>query len=191
MSSHAFQFGLDAVQPAFTPSPTIGPLAGYLLDTGAPAVAHALHVEPSRGQERTRSLSCRLVSRPQRLVPFRDVSFECRLSRIFPVLPRTLASVHSPRPAALRCSASSATPCGSGFPNKNLLRNERAAAVHEGQDFSPEPPRKHISALGSGAPMRPSGQCVPRATRANTNRRKHHGTLRKQSHSEGLPRQGR
>ena len=105
MSGLAFQFGLDAVPPAFTPSPTIGPLAGNLLDSGAPAVAHALHIGPGRGQARTRSINCGLIPRPQRRVPFRDVSFECFLSRIFPVLPRTLASVHSPRPAALRCSA--------------------------------------------------------------------------------------
>ena len=68
MSSHAYQFGLHAVQPAFTASPTASPSAGTLLDIGAPAVAYALHVEPGRGQARTRSINCRLVPRPQRRV---------------------------------------------------------------------------------------------------------------------------
>ena len=79
------------------------------------------------------------------------VSVERHLSRIFPAHPRSLASVLTPRPATLRCSASATPPYGSGFPNKNLPRKMRAAAAQSaGEIFLRSLRRKHISALGAG-----------------------------------------
>ncbi|MBB5343351.1 hypothetical protein HDF10_001326 [Edaphobacter lichenicola] len=80
-----------------------------------------------------------------------SVSVEHHLSRIFPAHPRSLASVLTPRPAALRCSASATPPYGSGFPNKNIPRKMRAAAAQSaGEIFLRSLRRKHISALGAG-----------------------------------------
>jgi hypothetical protein len=127
----------------------------------------------------------RLYQRPRTIQSFTRLVFvRCHISRIFPAYPRSLASVLFPRPAAHRCSASAAPPCGSGFPK----RKSSFGCGPADKIFFSEPPQKAHLDLGSGTPRVASRKSVPRAIRANTNKEKHNGTLRKQSHSEGLPR---
>lgn len=114
---------------------------------------HSLLLQPNQWQASTSgSTTVRLHRHPERhRVLQAGVSVKRHLSRIFPAHPRSLASVLVPGPAARRCSASHyVRPAGLGFQRKNL---PAAAAPCQGRDFCLRSlHRKHISALGSGAP---------------------------------------
>ncbi len=99
----------------------------------------------------------------------------------FPCSPSVTRSVLIPRPAARRGSASAAPPSGFGFQKIFVqLRTERGQKIF--RTF-----RKSTRlALGAGHTRVASRKSVPRAIRANTNRRNYNGTLRKQSHAERL-----
>jgi hypothetical protein len=83
------------------------------------------------------------------------ISVERHFSRIPPAFPRPLASVLSrARRHSALCFALRA-PSGSGFPNKNLPRDKRAAmAQRAGEIFLRTLHRKRAFGLGSGAHSR-------------------------------------
>jgi hypothetical protein len=191
MSSHAFQFGLDALQPACTTLPTGGPSAGTLPDIGAPVVANALRVEPDRWQARTRPIGCRLVPRPQR----RAALQRCFL-RVLP-LPYLPCSPSDTRfgafPRALRLFdvlLRLRRPAGLGFQTKIFRATTARLRSMKDKIFLRTLPESTSRHLGAGTYASLRAVC-PEGDPGKYNRRNHHGTLRKQSHSEGLPRQGR
>jgi hypothetical protein len=94
-------------------------------------------------------------------------------------------------PSVTRLGADPA-PCGNGATllfrhSENLFGKPQERRKKR---FS-EPSENASLGLGSGAPRVASRKSVPRAIRANTNKEKHNGTLRKQRETEGLHRQGR
>jgi hypothetical protein len=98
----------------------------------------------------------------------------------FPCSPSVTRSVLIPRPAARRGSASASPPCGFRF-SENLVCNERKKIFRTFR-------KRRRLALGAGHTRVASRKSVPRALRANTNKEKNNGTLRKQDHFERLSR---
>jgi hypothetical protein len=137
-------------------------------------------LQPEEGQTTEQgSAAVRLRRHPYIDALQTSVSLERHFSRIFPAHPRSLASVYSPRPAALRVSASATTPAG----QKRTCRGPRYYAalwvsafrksfVQRTQKDLPNLPKKTPLDLGSGAPRVASRRSVPRAIRANTNKEK-------------------
>lgn len=130
-----------------------------------PWSTHFLLLQQETGQAIKRRVSvARLHRHPYIGALQTSVSIELQFSRISPAFPRSLASVLIPRPAALGVLLRSPwrTPSGSGFPNKNLPRNIRAAAAQTaGEIFLRSLRRKHAFGLGSGAHSRRCAQECP------------------------------
>ena len=88
-------------------------------------------VSGNRGRLQRDSAPASLRTRPAASTLQTIAVVESQFSWTFPAHPRSLASVLIPRPAALGVLLRSLrrTPFGSGFPNKNPPRNQRAAAA--------------------------------------------------------------
>ena len=127
---------------------------------------HVLLLQPDTWQMTDYgSTAARWQRRPYRDAFQEEVSIERHLSRIFPAHPRSLARCWS---RARRHSAF----CFGCAALRVWVSKEKSRPKYR-QDFSSEPPQKDTpSALGSGAPRVASRKSVPRAIRANTNRRK-------------------
>ena len=115
---------------------------------------HSLLLQPEQWRATEHgSAAVRLHGRPYRDALQTIVSIERHLSHIFPAHPRSLASVHSPRPAALRVSALAiAALWVSAFRKSFVQRTQK--------DF-PNLPKKTPLDLGSGAHSRRFAQECP------------------------------
>ena len=111
----------------------------------------------------------------------RVVSVESHFSRIYPAITRSLASVLILRPAALGLLLRLRRPSGLGIQRKIPPKEQAKFSFGASTE-------RHAFGLGSRAPRVASRKSVPSDIRANTNQEKNNGTLRKQNHSEGLPR---
>ena len=109
-----------------------------------------------------------------------SVSIERQFSRIFPAHPRSLARCLSRARRHGAALLRLRRPQGFRF-SENLVCDERKKIFRTFR-------KRRRLALGAGHTRVASRKSVPRALRANTNKEKNNGTLRKQNHFERLSR---
>jgi len=187
-AGHRFAFAAQALEPCSTPStssPRRRPFAWQRAEDDANHrrtwPTHSLLLQPETWRVATNSSdAARLQRRPCGDGLQQSVSIERHLSRIFPAHPRSLARCLS---RARRHSAF----CF-GFAALKGFGFQKIFCAKSAKRF-PEPSEKaRPRRLGAGHTRVASRRSVPRAIRANPNRRNSNGTLRKQSHAEGLHR---
>jgi single-strand DNA-binding protein len=165
LSAHAVSV-LEPCNSPSIPSPKIRSFAWQSTEDDADHrklwLTHSLLLQSEAWQaNRYSSTAVRLHRCPYRDALQTSVSIERQFSRIFPVLPSVTRFGAYPAP----CGTASFCFPGSSQ-NKFVNRGKERRT-----NFFRVPPRKHSLALGSGAPRVASRKSVPRAIRANTNRR--------------------